>query len=56
MASQQEGEWAPWPEMTPRKMERGQQPGREQESSARPPNQKRRSQSRPRDEADPKKG
>ena len=41
--------------MTPRKIERGQQPHKEQESE-RAVSQKRRSQSRPRDEADPKKG
>ena len=47
---------APRPEMTPRKVECGRQPGREQDSSSRPPSQKRRSQSRPRDEANAKKG
>ena len=48
--------WAPWPEMTPQKMERGRQLGRDQESSSRPPSQKQWSQSRPRHKADPKKG
>ena len=55
-ATQQEDEWAPQPEMTPQKVEHGRQPGRGQESSSRPPSQKRQSQSHPRDEADPKKG
>ena len=54
--TQQEDEWAPHPEMTPQKVERGRQPGREQDSSSRPPSQKRQSQSRPLDAADPKKG
>ena len=54
--TQEEDEWAPRPEMTPRKVERGRQPGRDQDSSSRPPSQKRRSQSRPRDEAIAKKG
>ena len=54
--TQKEDEWTPRPEMTPRKVERGCQPGREQDSSSRPPSQKRRSQSHPRDEADAKKG
>ena len=54
--TQKEGEWAPHPEMTPRKVERGCQPGRDQDSSSRPPSQKRRSQSRPREEASAKKG
>ena len=54
--TQKEDEWAPRPEMTPRKVERGHQPGRDQDSSSRPPSQKRRSQSRPRDEASAKKG
>ena len=51
-----EDEWAPRPEMTPRKVEHGHQPGRDQDSSSRPPSQKRRSQSRPREEASAKKG
>ena len=42
--------------MTPWKVERGRQPGRDQDSSSRPPSQKRRSQSRPREEASAKKG
>ena len=54
--TQKEDEWAPRPEMTPRKVERGRQPGRDQDSSSRPPSQKRRSQSCPRDEASAKKG
>ena len=54
--TQKEDKWAPCPEMTPRKVEHGRQPGREQDSSSRPLSQKRRSQSRPRDEANAKKG
>ena len=54
--TQKEDEWAPRPEMTPRKVERGCQPGRDQDSSSRPPSQKRQSQSRPRDKASAKKG
>ena len=54
--TQKEDEWAPRPEMTPRKVEHGRQPGRDQDSSSRPPSQKRRSQSRPREEASAKKG
>ena len=42
--------------MTPRKVEHGCQPGRDQDSSSRPPSQKRRSQSHPREEASAKKG
>ena len=53
---QKEDEWAPRPEMTPRKVEHGRQPGRDQDSPSRPPSQKRRSQSLPRDEASAKKG
>ena len=53
--SQEESKWAPRPEMTPRKIERGWQPHKEQESE-RAVSQKCRSQSCPRDEADPKKG
>ena len=49
--TQKEDEWAPRPEMTPRKVEHGRQPGRDQDLSSRPPSQKRRSQSRPREEA-----
>ena len=54
--TQKEDEWAPHPEMTPGKVERGRQPGRDQDSSSRPPSQKQRSQSRPREEASAKKG
>ena len=42
--------------MTPQKVELGHQPERDQDSSSRPPSQKRWSQSRPRDEASAKKG
>ena len=45
--TQKEDEWAPCPEMTPQKVEHGHQPGRDQDSSSRPPSQKRRSQSHP---------
>ena len=45
----------PHPEMTPRKIDRGQQPHKEQETQ-RAVSQKRRSQSQPCDEANPKKG
>ena len=45
----------PHPEMTPRKIDRGWQPHKEQDSQ-RAVSQKRWSQSKPRDEADPKKG
>ena len=54
--TQKEDEWAPHPEMTPRKVERGHQPGRDQDSSSRPLSQKRRSQSCPPEEASAKKG
>ena len=54
--TQKEDQWAPRPEMTPQKVERGCQPGRDPDSSSRPPSQKRRSQSRPREEASAKKG
>ena len=54
--TQKEDEWAPRPEMTPRKVERGRQTGRDQDSSSRPPSQKRQSQSHPREEASAKKG
>ena len=53
--SQEESKWAPCPEMTPRKIDRGRQPHKEQETQ-RAVSQKHWSQSRPRDEADPKKG
>ena len=45
----------PQPEMTPHKVDRGRQPNKEQESQ-RAVRQKQQSQSRPRNEADPKKG
>ena len=51
----QEDQWVPQPEMTPHKIERGRQPNKEPEPQ-RAGSQKRRSQSHPRDEADPKKG
>ena len=54
--TQKEDKWTPRPEMTSRKVERGHQPERDQDSSSRPPSQKRRSQSHPRDEASAKKG
>ena len=54
--TQKEDKWTPRPEMTPRKVERGRQPERDQDFSSRPPSQKRQSQSRPRDEASAKKG
>ena len=54
--TQKEDEWAPHLEMTPRKVEGGHQPGRDQDSSSRPLSQKRGSQSHPRDEASAKKG
>ena len=53
--SQEESKWVPRPEMTPRKIDRGRQPHKEQETE-RAVSQKHWSQSRPRDEADPKKG
>ena len=55
LAHQEESKWAPRPEMTPRKIDRGWQPHKEQEAK-RAVSQKRRSQSQPRDEADPKSG
>ena len=54
--TQAEDEWAPRPEMTPRKVECGHQPGRGQDPSSRPPSQKRRSQSRSHKKAIAKKG
>ena len=54
--TQKEDEWAPHPEMTPRKVEHGCQPGRDQDSSSRPLSQKRQSQSHPQEEASAKKG
>ena len=53
--SQEESKWAPHPEMTPRKVEHGRPPHKDQETQ-RAVSQKRRSQSRLCDEADPKKG
>ena len=53
--SQEESKWAPHPEMTPRKVEHGRPPHKDQETQ-RAVSQKRRSQSWPCDEADPKKG
>ena len=53
--SQEESKWAPHPEMTHRKIDRGRQPHKEQETE-RAVSQKCQSQSHPRDEADPKKG
>ena len=55
LTSQEESKWAPRPEMTPHKIDRGRQPHKEQETQ-RAVSQKRQSQSRPCDEADPKKG
>ena len=52
---QEESKWAPHPEITPHKIDHGRQPHKEQETQ-RAVSQKHRSQSRPRDEADPKKG
>ena len=52
---QEESKWVPHPEMTPRKIDRGRQPHKEQEPQ-RAVSQKHQSQSQPRDEADPKKG
>ena len=54
-APQEEGKWVPCPKMTPRKIDHGRQPHKEQETQ-REVSQKRLSQSRPRDEADSKKG
>ena len=53
--SQEESKWVPRPEMTPCKIECGRQPHKDQETQ-RAVCQKHRSQSQPRDEADPKKG
>ena len=55
LAPQEDNQWAPQPEMTPCKVDRGQQPNKEQEPQW-AGSQKRRSQSRPHDEADHKKG
>ena len=54
-AHQEESKWAPHPEMTPRKIDRGRQPHKEQETQW-AVSQKHRSQSRPCNEADPKRG
>ena len=54
LAHQEESKWVPCPEMTPRKIDCGRQPHKEQETQ-RVVSQKRRSQSRPCNEADPKR-
>ena len=54
-AHQEESKWAPHPEMTPHKIDRGRQPHKEQEAK-RAVSQKHWSQSWPRNEADPKRG
>ena len=54
-AHQEESKWAPLPEMTPRKIDHGQQPYKEQEAK-RAVSQKHRSQSWPCEEANPKRG
>ena len=55
LTQQEEDKFALRPEMTPRKIDLGRQPHKEPEAQ-RAVSQKRRSQSRPRDEADPKRG
>ena len=55
LTPQEDSKWVPCPEMTPCKIDRGRQPHKEQETQW-AVSQKRRSQSQPRDEADPKKG
>ena len=55
LTQQEEDKFAPHPEMMPRKIDRGQQPHKEPEAQH-VVSQKRRSQSQPRDEADPKRG
>ena len=55
LAPQEEDKWAPLPEMTPHKVDRGRQPNKEQEPQW-AVSQKQWSQSQPCDEADPKKG
>ena len=55
LTPQEESKWVPRPEMAPRKIDRGRQLHKEQETQ-RTVSQKRRSQSQPHDEADPKKG
>ena len=52
---QEESKWAPHPEMTPRKIDRGRQPHKDKETQ-RAVSQKHQSQSRPCNEANPKKG
>ena len=54
-AHQEESKWVPRPEMTPHKIDRGQQPHKEQEAKH-SVSQKRQSQSQPHDEANPKRG
>ena len=54
-APQEEGKWVSHPEMTPRKIDRGRHPHKEQETQW-AVSQKHRSQSRPHDKANPKKG
>ena len=54
-APDEEGKWAPHPEMTPHRIDRGRQQQKEQEAK-RAVSQKCRGQSWPRDEADPKRG
>ena len=55
LAPQEEGKWVPHPEMTPCKIDRGRQQHKEQETQQ-AVSQKHQSQSRPHDEANPKKG
>ena len=55
LTPEEESKWAPCPEMTPRKIDRGRQPHKEQETQ-RTVSQKHQSQSQPCDEANPKKG
>ena len=55
LTQQEEDKFVPCPEMTPRKIDRRRQPHKEPEAQC-AVSQKRRSQSRPHDEADPKRG
>ena len=55
LIQQEEDKFAPRPEMTPRKIDRGWQPHKEPEAQC-VVSQNRRSQSRPRDKVDPKRG
>ena len=55
LAPQEEDKWAPWPEITPCKVDHGWQPNKEQEPQW-AVSQKRWSQSQPCNKADPKKG